>query len=259
MNINEKSVGFFDSGIGGLSVLKEAIKILPSENYVYFGDSGNAPYGTKSLQQVKALTFNAIEFLLEKNCKAVVVACNTATSAAIDDLRAQYCNIPIIGIEPALKPAVELNRKGKIIIMATPMTLAETKFNRLMKKYNEKAEIQPLPCAGLVEMIEKGILEGKELEDYLRVRLDPFINDGIAAIVLGCTHYPFIKRSLGNIVGADIPLIDGSKGTAYQLKTRLNKFKLKNGAVDKGRIEIYNSIEDKNIVLFSHDLLSRKL
>ena len=128
LNIKDKPVGFFDSGVGGISVLKEAIKLLPKENFVYFGDSKNAPYGTKKVEEVIELSFNAVDFLLNHEVKAIVVACNTATSAAIDPLRLRYMNVPIIGIEPALKPAVELNKQGKIIIMATPMTLSENKF-----------------------------------------------------------------------------------------------------------------------------------
>ena len=131
-------IGFFDSGVGGLSVLREAISIMPNENYIFFGDSKNAPYGTKSVEEVKKLRFKTAEFMMEKKVKAIVVACNTATSAAIDDLREKYKDIPVIGIEPALKPAVKLNRKGNIIIMATPMTLREHKFVNLMDKYKDQ-------------------------------------------------------------------------------------------------------------------------
>ncbi len=171
MDITKMPIGFFDSGVGGLSVLREAIKVLPNEDFIYFGDSKNAPYGTKTVDEVKKLTFNAVEFLLKHNVKAVVIACNTATSAAIEDLRNSYKNIPIIGIEPALKPAVELNRKGKIVVMATPMTLAEKKFNDLMAKYKDASEMVSLPCPGLVEYVEKGIVKGRELNNYLQKKL----------------------------------------------------------------------------------------
>jgi len=130
VNKSDRPIGFFDSGVGGISVLKESLKILPNEDFVYFGDSINAPYGIKSVNEVKELTFNAVDFLLSKGVKVVVIACNTATSAAIDDLREKYKDIPIIGIEPALKPAVEISRGKSIIIMATPMTLAEKKFSK---------------------------------------------------------------------------------------------------------------------------------
>ena len=130
-------IGFFDSGFGGLSVLREAIKIMPNEDYIYFGDSKNAPYGTKTVDEVRELTFKAVEFLLNKGVKGIAIACNTATSAAVADLRKMYPELPLVGIEPALKPAVELNKDGDILIMATSMTLKEEKFKRLMDKYKD--------------------------------------------------------------------------------------------------------------------------
>ena len=255
MKLEDKPVGFFDSGVGGISVLREAVKLLPKENFIYFGDSENAPYGVKSVEEVRKLTFAAVDFLLNKNVKAVVVACNTATSAAIKDLRREYGGIPIIGIEPALKPAVEFNRKGKILIMATPMTLAEKKFSSLMKKYEEEAEIQPLPCPGLVELIESGVTEGPLIEDYLRRKLEPFLEGGIAAVVLGCTHYPFIKGSLRNVMKKDTPIIDGSRGTAMQLKRELTRYGILNRRNNRQMIEICNSSVDPKLISLSHRLL----
>ena len=137
MNKKKMPIGFFDSGVGGISVLKEAVKLMPNEHYIYFGDSKNAPYGIKEVEEVKALTYKAVEFLIEKGAKAIVIACNTATSAAVRALRITYPNIPIIGIEPAVKPAVKLGRKGPVIIMATPMTLKEKKLKVLMDKYKD--------------------------------------------------------------------------------------------------------------------------
>jgi glutamate racemase len=248
-------IGFFDSGVGGISVLKEAVKLLPNENFIYFGDSLNAPYGTKKVDEVKELTFKAVDFLLSKGVKAIVIACNTATSAAIDDLRNAYIDIPIIGIEPALKPAVELDRKGKILIMATPMTLAETKFNNLMKSYGETAEIVPLPCAGLVELIENGIVEGELVNSYLKNKLNPFLEGAISSVVLGCTHYPFIKNELSKILHTSTVIIDGSLGTAKQLKRQLSQMKLLNSQKEDGEIEIINSSEDSKILDLSYRLL----
>lgn len=259
MNVEDKPIGFFDSGVGGLSVLREAVKLLPGEDFIYFGDSKNAPYGIKDVDEVKALTFNAVDFLIKKNIKALVVACNTATSAAIIDLREKYSKImPIIGIEPALKPAVEYKRKGKIIIMATPMTLAETKFSRLMSNYKSEAQIEPLPCPGLVELIETGIIEGNELDKYLREKIEPFKHDGIAAVVLGCTHYPFIKEVLSQVVTREVPIIDGSKGTVKQLKRQLNQYNIINKRRKGGSIEINNSLNSDEIIKLSYKLLNLK-
>ena len=259
MNIKNSPIGFFDSGVGGLSVMKEAISIMPNENFIYFGDSKNAPYGTKELNEVKNLTLNAVDFLLNKNVKAIVVACNTATSAAIEDIRDKYKHIAIIGIEPALKPAVKLNRKGNIIIMATPMTLREKKFKLLMDKYKSESSIVSLPCAGLVEFIEQGILDGEKLENYLKEKFKPYLEDDIAAIVLGCTHYPFIKKALSNVIGDDIPLIDGGLGTSHELKRKLIEKDLLNDSKEKGNIEIYNSINDNKIIDFCYNLINIKI
>ncbi len=261
MESEDRPIGFFDSGIGGISVLREAVKILSNENFVYFGDSKRAPYGTRTVGNVRELTLNAVEFLLKKDIKALVIACNTATSAAIIDLREKYSKyMPVIGIEPALKPAVEFSRKGKIVIMATNMTLAEEKFNDLMKKYNKNSTIKPLPCPGLVELIEQGIIRGKKIEDYLKVKLIPLKEQGIAAVVLGCTHYPFIKESISKIVGDDTPIIDGSKGTVQQLKRQLVKYDIVNKNTGRlGSVKIFNSMNSQDIIKLSYRLLREKI
>ncbi len=256
MNIKNSAIGFFDSGVGGLSVMREAISLMPNENYVYFGDSKNAPYGTKELNEVRKLTLKAVDFLLNKGVKAIVVACNTATSAAIEDIRNKYKDTIIIGIEPALKPAIKLNRNGNVIIMATPMTLREKKFKLLMEKYKKEASIISLPCAGLVEFVEQGILEGEELEDYLKEKFNSYLYDDISSIVLGCTHYPFVKKALSNVIGENIPLIDGGLGTAQELKRKLMESDLLNDSKEKGNILIYNSINDNKIVDFCYNLIN---
>lgn len=255
MDKNNRPIGFFDSGVGGLSVMREALKIMPNENYIYLGDSINAPYGVKSVEEVKNLTFKAVEFLLNKGVKGIAIACNTATSAAVAALRIEYPDLPLVGIEPALKPAVELHKEGKILIMATSMTLKEQKFHELMKKYESIAEIVPLPCPGLVEFIEAGKLEGEEVEKYLKDKLDTYKNDKISSIVLGCTHYPFIKNSLYKLLGEDVLIIDGGLGTAKELKRRLENKGLLNKRTDKGSIEIINTLNKEEIVNLSYELL----
>ena len=193
--------------------------------------------------------------ILGKNIKALVVACNTATSAAIIDLRKVYSKyMPIVGIEPALKPAVECNRKGNIIIMATPMTLEESKFNNLMRRYSN-SNILPLPCSGLVELIEEGKTEGAEIEHYLEKKLNPLKENGIAAIVLGCTHYPFIKKSISKVLNQDVPILDGSKGTVRQLKRQLIKYHIEGNKNKIGKIKIFNSMNSQYIIKLSYKLL----
>jgi glutamate racemase len=250
-----RPIGFFDSGLGGLSVMKEAIKIMPNENYIYFGDSKNVPYGMKSVDEVRDLTFKAVEFLLSKGVKGIAIACNTATSAAVADLRKVYPDLPLVGIEPALKPAVELNNEGNILIMATAMTLKEEKFNRLMNKYSDRSSIVPVPCPGLMEFIEEGKLEGEEVEEYLFNKINTYNKGKIASIVLGCTHYPFIKESLIKVIGSDITIIDGSLGTVKELRRRLNDKGLLTGSNKKGSIEIINSSNKIEVIELSKELL----
>lgn len=257
MDKKSLSIGFFDSGVGGISVLREAMKLMPNENYIYFGDSKNAPYGVKTVEEVQKLSFKAVDLLLSKGVKAVVVACNTATSAAIEELRSFYKDIPIIGIEPALKPAVELNREGAVVIMATPMTLAEKKFNALQEKYKSQAQIAPLPCGGLVELIETGNIEGGLVEEYLRGKFKEVNSDKIGAVVLGCTHYPFVRDSIIKVLGQDIPVVDGSDGTSRHLKNILEDHDMLNTEEKKGEVKIYNSLENDAIIDLSYKLLNK--
>jgi len=250
-----RPIGFFDSGVGGLSVLREAIKIMPNEDYIYFGDSKNAPYGMKTVDEVRELTFKAVELLLNKGVKGMAIACNTATSAAVADLRKIYPDLPLVGIEPALKPAVELKNDGDILIMATAMTLKEEKFKRLMDKYKDRASIIPVPCPGLVEFIEAGEYKGEALEEYLLEKINTYRDGKIASIVLGCTHYPFIKETLSRIVGEDVNIIDGGLGTAKELRRRLSEKNLLSESREKGNIEIINSSNKKKVLDLSYELL----
>ena len=257
MNKKDLPIGFLDSGVGGLSVLREAIKIMPNENYIYFGDSKNAPYGVKPTKEIRDLTFNVVDFLIEKGIKGLVVACNTATSAAVSELRRVYPDIPLVGIEPAIKPAVELNRSGKILIMATPMTIKQEKFNLLLNKYKEKAEIVPIPCAGLMEFIEDGILSGEELEEYLEEKLSIYDKSEISSIVLGCTHYPFVKDVIAKIVGSNVIIMDGGEGTAREIKRRLREKNLLTDRIKKGNVDIYNSLDEKRVIDLSWKLIQQ--
>ncbi|MEG1870977.1 MAG: glutamate racemase [Peptostreptococcaceae bacterium] len=249
------SIGFFDSGVGGISVLKEAVKLLPKENYIYIGDSLNAPYGVKTPEEVRKLSFNIIDKLISMEVKAIVVACNTATSIAIDDLRKTYKDMPIIGIEPALKPAVEKYGDGIIAIMATPMTLAENKFNKLREKYSKTARIIPMPCDGLVEIIENGNTEGEIVENYLKNRFKNIPTEEISAVVLGCTHYPFIKEALRNVIHNEVAILDGSMGTSKQLKCKLEQKGLLNSNNYNGNVKILNSKGEDRLIELSYKLL----
>ena len=162
-----KPIGVFDSGVGGISVLRELMRLMPGEDFLYLGDSVHAHYGTKALEEVRRLTIKNVELLLERGAKSIVIACNTATSAAVALLRKKYPDLPLVGIEPAIKPAVLENPRARVVVMATPMTLRQEKFQKLMGMYEEKAEILPLPCPGLMEFVERGDLESQELRRYM--------------------------------------------------------------------------------------------
>lgn len=250
----DKSIGFFDSGVGGLSVLKESYKLMPYENYIYFGDSKNAPYGTKSTESIRELTLKAAQKLASYDVKAMVIACNTATSAAIGKLRKIY-DIPVIGIEPALKPAVELSNKGKIIIMATPVTLSERKFKELMDKYSSRADIIRMPCAGLADLVEKGIIKGDIIKDYIKEKMNAYNKNDISAVVIGCTHYSFVREELSLFLGSKVKIFDGAEGTARQLKRTLIKRKLLRNENHEGSISILNSLPGDEMIEMSNKLL----
>ena len=212
-------IAVFDSGVGGISVLRHLVDLMPGEQFLYFGDSANAPYGTKTKEQVKALTFAAAEMLIKQGIKALVVACNTATSAAINDLRKAYPKLIIIGIEPALKLAADKFPGGKLGVMATPMTLREEKFALLMERFQESCEIYKIPAPGLVELIESGKVDSPETDALLREMFAPYPK--LDAVVLGCTHYPFATASLRRVLGEEVALLDGGDGTARETKRRL--------------------------------------
>ena len=220
-----RPVGFFDSGLGGISVLGEALRVLPNENFVYFGDTLHIPYGDKPPAQVLQYSHEAVQLLLSHGCKAIVIACNTATSVAAAQLR-QELSLPIIGMEPALKPASLLPGDGKVLVMATRNTLALPKFQSLMERYGHDAI--PLPCSGLMECVEAGELEGGRVEALLAQLTEPYRSENIKAVVLGCTHYPFLKKAIAKCFPPDVALIDGNLGTVRQLGRRLSEEGLEN-------------------------------
>lgn len=241
-------VAVFDSGLGGISVLRELVRTLPRENYLYFGDSLHAPYGTKTPQEVITLSLQAADRLLAQGAKALVVACNTATSAAIRTLRKTYPELAIVGTEPAIKPAVERHPGGRILMLATAMTVQEEKFQHLKAQYDEQAQIIPIACSGLMEYVEQGILRGAEVEGYLLDKLEPYLKVPIDAVVLGCTHYPFLRGAIRRIVGRRPEIIDGSIGIARQLERRLEEQGLLNPGDVSGKVEFQNSLDEPEML-----------
>lgn len=217
--VTARPIGIFDSGMGGLSVLRELMAIMPCEDYIYYGDNKNAPYGVKGEAEILRLTRSAIDLLYESNIKALVIACNTATSAAAAALRAEAI-IPIVGMEPALKSAALSGLDGAILVMATPLTLYQEKFGLLMSKYGQNAI--PVPCKGLMEFVERGDRDSAALNDYLHALFEPYRNVKLAGVVLGCTHYIFIKDAIARALPG-VPQFDGNAGTARRLKSLLEE------------------------------------
>ena len=259
MEKNRKPIGVFDSGVGGISVLRELTALMPNENYIFYGDSGHAPYGTKTLEEVRCLTCADAEHLLEQGVKALVVACNTATSAAIQTLRERYQDMPVIGIEPALKPAVLSGGHPRVLVMATPMTLREEKFLQLMNRFQERAEILPLPCPGLVEFVERGELSGDRLLQFLTELFAAHRSEPVDCVVLGCTHYPFVRDAIQQVLGCHVKIFDGGAGTARETHRRLEECGLLNPQTGKGTVSLQNSLADPALEALTRRLLEGEI
>lgn len=254
MDRRELPIAVFDSGLGGLSVLRALRKELPQEQFVYFGDSANAPYGSRPTEEVRALTLHALEALdRDPGCKAIVVACNTATSAAIGALRQRFSDRPVIGIEPALKPAVDRHPGQKVLVLGTETTLREAKFAALLQKYADRAEIYPLPCPGLMEFVERGELDSPALTAYLAALLAPC--PAPAAVVLGCTHYPFLRPALARLLPEGTELLDGSAGTARETRRRLTEAGLLRES-GEGACTLRSSSDDPALLPLAERLLA---
>ncbi|MBP3588900.1 MAG: glutamate racemase [Clostridia bacterium] len=246
-------IAVFDSGVGGISVLRQLKKMLPGERFVYYGDSANAPYGTRTTEQVRALTLAAASRIMaEYPIKALVVACNTATAAAIRDLRAKYSDLIVIGIEPALKLAADHHPGGRIGVMATEVTLREEKFDLLMDRFKNDRTIHKIPAPGLVELIEAGKGDSPEAQIFLQRLLAPYIGK-LDALVLGCTHYPFVKHNIQAILGPGTEVLHGGEGTARETKRRLAEAGLLNEG--GGEVLIRSSSPDAGKIALAEKLL----
>ncbi|RAV27567.1 glutamate racemase [Sinomicrobium soli] len=214
-------IAFFDSGVGGLTVLHEAIQRMPGERFIYFGDSHHAPYGTKTREEITELVFRACAFLAEKKLKALVVACNTATSVAVKALRDTY-DFPIIGMEPAIKPAVESSDDKRVLVCATDLTLKEEKLDRLVQDLNAGDKVDYLSLQGLVLLAERFQLDAPETEAYLRHQLSGIPWSRYHAIVLGCTHFIYFREQIRRLIAPHVRILDGNRGTVNNLMTRVH-------------------------------------
>ena len=255
MNSKSDYIGVCDSGVGGMSVLRQLVKCLPNERFLYFGDSANAPYGTRPTHEIRELTMNVAHYLMGRGCKALVVACNTATAAAISDIRKAYPDRIIIGIEPALKVAADHFPGGEIGVMATPATLREEKFDHLLHRFTEKCHETKIPAPGLGELVERGTAVSQATEELLTPLLSPYYNK-LDAVVLGCTHYPFAAPVIQKLLGERTALLHGGEGTARETRRRLAAADLLHEG--EGQVIIENSSGDENMIALCNQLLYGK-
>jgi len=231
-------IAFFDSGIGGLTVLRDALKILPQENYIYYADTKNVPYGTKSKEVVIKFILEAVDFLVGKNIKMLVLACNTATSVAAQELRKRY-SFPIIGMEPAVKPAVENSKEKRVLVLATTLTLREEKLENLIKRVDRHKLVDKMAFDELVGFAENGNFESIEVKRFIKEKLGTVDLSLYGFIVLGCTHFIYFRDLIRSVIPPDISIIDGNMGTVRNIKATLETRNLLNSG--KGKVSFYFS------------------
>ncbi len=237
---DSRPVGVFDSGVGGLSVLGAVRTELPSEDLVYVADSGYAPYGDKPREYIEARAIAIVEFLRTHDVKAVVVACNTATGAAVDTLRNRY-PMPIVAMEPPLKPAVTTTKSGIVGVLATTSTLSSAKFLKLVDAHGKGAQILIQPCPGLVECVERGDLAGAQTRALVERFVGPLRERGADTIVLGCTHYPFVRPVIEELMGPEALVFDPASAVARELRRRLSVRSLLTDEGRQGRTTYWTS------------------
>ncbi|MDD5295648.1 MAG: glutamate racemase [Rhodocyclaceae bacterium] len=236
----DQPIGVFDSGVGGLSVLRQIRERLPGEDLLYVADSGHAPYGHRPAHAIEARSIAIGDFLLARGAKALVVACNTATAAAIHVIRARY-GLPVVGIEPAVKPAVAATRSGVIGVLATHGTLKSPRFAGLVERFGAHARVMVQSCPGLVERIEAGDLESMETRRLLEAYVRPLLDGGADTLVLGCTHYPFLASLLAELAGPEVAVVEPGAAVARHLAHRLEESGLLRPRADGGTERFWTS------------------
>jgi glutamate racemase len=213
---DSRPIGVFDSGIGGLTVLREIQRQQPAERCIYVGDSRENPYGTRPPRWIRRRCEQVVDYLMERDVKLVVVACNAASVSALEHLRERYA-VPFVGIVPAVKPAAAMTKTGRIGVLTTPITAESEALAQLIRDFTEDVEVQTQPCPGLVPLVERGVVDGPEVETLLRQYLNPMLRGGVDVVVLGCTHYPFLRAAMERVCGPDVTLIDPAEAVARQV------------------------------------------
>lgn len=257
MQTKELPIGVFDSGVGGVSVLAQAKICLPHENFIYYGDSANAPYGTRSENEIRDLTLACGDFLCGKGVKMIVIACNTATSITVQAMREKY-NIPIISIEPAVKPAVEKHPQDQIAVLATPATLHQKRYWHLLDKLNAAGQVVNIECDSLAELVEQGNLSDPHIKAYLYERFLPYRGRNFGGIVVGCTHYSFVSAQIRDVAkkicGGSCEIFDGMYGTARHVANVLASEGLLSDSTEEGAVAFFSSGEEHNVGIFKRFL-----
>ncbi len=238
--MNTDKIGFLDSGFGGITVLSEALRQLPQENYIYYADIEHVPYGTKTKEEVREYVFQAVEFLVNQGIKALVVACNTATSIAVRELRGMY-DFPILGMEPAVKPAVQNGNGKRVLVLATALTLREEKFHNLVQRVDQEHVVDYLPFPELVELAENMVFDYESVIPVIKNKLEGFNLENYKTFVLGCTHFPIYKGAFKEAIPPFIDVIDGSEGTIRYLKRLLEERKLFSKNINGGNVSFFDS------------------
>ena len=252
------TIGVFDSGVGGLSILDEALQQLPHHNYIYFADSANAPYGDKPPQWIAERSLQICRYLMEQDCSAIVVACNTATAEAIATIRSTL-DIPIIGVEPGIKPAAMQSQNGIVGVLATEATLNSDKFNALLATLPEHCQFIKQAGAGLVPLIEAGLIETPEMQALLRSHLKPILDQGADTLVLGCTHYPFLKKMIRAVLGDSMTLIDTSDAVVRQLLRQIHQQGLIVSSKHSPKLSLLSTANADTLEAMAERLLYRDL
>ncbi len=241
MFATDKPVGVFDSGVGGLSVLRAMRKLMPEEPVIYFGDQGHVPYGPRQMQQVRDFSETITRFLLDQGAKGIVVACNTASAAALHYLRDKFPDVFFVGMEPAVKPAAEHTQSGLVGVLATPATFQGALYASVLERFANGVQVLQHTCPGLVGQIEKGDLDGDETRAILEDALRPMLDQGIDTVVLGCTHYPFVIPLIEQVVGENVRVIDPAPAVAKQAKRLLDASGMKTPLGGRADICFYTS------------------
>lgn len=237
----QQPVGIFDSGVGGLTVLRALKNELPGENVIYLADQAHIPYGPKSREEIRGFAFEITRFLLDQGAKLIVVACNTASAAALHALREGFPEVSFVGMEPAVKPAAERTRSGNVGVLATPTTFSGDLYASVVERFAQNVTIYKSTCPGLVEEIEAGNLDTMETREILEKALRPMLKEGIDTVVMGCTHYPFVIPLIEEISGPGVRIIDPAPAIARQTRRLLEAYDLLNPKVSTGEVTYYTS------------------